>query len=1153
MPTLADHVRILPRFARSANLERDSGRSQPLEGYVVTARALEAVDRILTVAATQQAGGAWSLTGPYGSGKSSLALLLDALLGPDGATRDAAVGLVEAANPDMADLAWSAHDNHGTQGTGFHRGLVTAAREPLNHTVLRSLHSAVLAAFGKIPSPRRFPAAGALKAALSDAASEDPRRTGPSPAALIEVAKCLAGDRPLFLVIDEFGKNLEAIADSSDGDPYLLQQLAEAGQGSGLPILLMTLQHLSFEDYLSHTEGPQRREWAKVQGRFESMAYVESASQTRAFIGTVFQADGGIRDRINDWAQRQSATMRSLGISELSDRDMVASCYPLHPLAAAVLPELCNRYGQHERTLFSFLTSADPASAASYLNATEFPPEGELPSLGLAGVYDYFVASGTMAGVPVDQSRWTEIATRLRDAPNLTEAQRRLAKAVAILNLVSTTGVLRASKRLLAQAESHADDLLPELEAAGVVTYRDYSDEYRIWQGTDVDIPRRLSSARREMQGHSLVGILSEVDDPRPVVAARHSAEHDSLRVFTQRYVVGGELVEPLDPFSDYDGEALLIVGPGGLPRLAKSSKVAKPIVAAAPEDVAALDEAARELAAVKSVLEDSAVEEDWVARQEVSERLAQARTHLDRAIVAAFGTDRCRWKLLTSSGDHDLEAGRGSAAISSACDIAYRSTPSVGNEILNRTAVTSQGAKARRILLEGMIEKGDTEQLGLAGYGPEVAMYRAFLARTGLHGFEPRVSRWTFRAPTDEKLQEAWKLVEGEFERATQRRVNLRDIYASLLSPPAGMKRGVIPVFVTAALLVRSEDIAVYEHGTFIPVLTPELSERMVRNPGHFEVKHFANTTGARLHVVEAIAERMGVRPGLGRVRVANVLGVVGQLVARVLRLDTFTRRTDSLSDATVRTREALFTAVEPDELLFKSLPDALGMPEVPASANAYPGAGSYARKLLEAVDELAGCADALLEQLFQDLLEVSGETSRQVITGYAKSLEDEVLDPAVRSFVLTLANDTVENEADWVGAIATVLAGKAPSEWTDRDRAHFGHVLARRMESFLRLVALHTDHGADGGGPFKPFRVTVTRPDGREHVALVGVDDRDQQMVSDVLDKALGRLVPTVGSERRGLSAMIAIIAERLLPSEDATDDDDTGHFTTDSVQNA
>ena len=857
MPTLSDHIRVLPRFARSTNLERDSGRSQPLEGYVVTARALEAVDRILTVAATQPAGGAWSLTGPYGSGKSSLALLLDALLGPDGTTRDTAIGLVEAANPDMADLAWMAHDNHGTQGTGFHRGLVTASREPLNRTVLRALHSAVLAAFGRIPSTGTFPAAGALNAALSDDASEDPRRTGPSPAALVEVAKCLAEDRPLFLVIDEFGKNLEAIADSNEGDPYLLQQLAEAGQGSGLPIVLMTLQHLSFEDYLSHTDGPQRREWAKVQGRFETVSYVESASQTRAFIGTVFEADAEIGGRIGGWARQQAATMRALGISELSNPEVVASCYPLHPLAAAVLPDLCNRYGQHERTLFSFLTSADPASAASYLNATEYPPRGELPSLGLAGVYDYFVASGTMAGVPIDQSRWTEIATRLRDAPNLTGAQRRLAKAVAILNLVSTTGVVRSSKQLLAETESHAGELLTELEASGIVTYRDFSDEYRIWQGTDVDIPRLLSRARTEVQQRSLVGVLSEIDDPKPVVAARHSAQHDLLRVFTRRYVAGGELVEPLDPFSDYDGEVLLVLAPDKLPDLAKSTGASKPVVAAIPPDVAALDEAAREVAAVGSVLENRAVGEDWVARQEVSERLVQARTHLDRAIVAAFSTASCRWKLLGSSGDVDLVGGRGSAALSNACDLVYGSTPSVGNEILNRTAVTSQGAKARRILLEGMIERGDADQLGLKGHGPEVAMYRAFLARTGLHASDPHSSCWSFRQPTDKKLQRAWSLVEGEFERATRRRVNLRDIYASLLSPPVGMKRGVIPVFVTAALLVRNEDIAVYEHGTFVPVLTPELSERMVRNPGHFEVKHFANTTGARRQVVEALAGR--------------------------------------------------------------------------------------------------------------------------------------------------------------------------------------------------------------------------------------------------------------------------------------------------------
>ena len=171
-----------------------------------------------------------------------------------------------------------------------------------------------------------------------------------------------------MLIVDEFGKNLEAIRDSNDADPYLLQQLAEAGQGSGLPIFMLTLQHLSFGDYLAGTDGTRRREWSKVQGRFEDIAYVDSASETRALIGSVFEVrDEKMRGRIARWAQSQTRRMQSLGIADLSNPELVASCYPLQPLTAAVLPELCNRYGQHERTLFSFLTSPDPKSAASFL------------------------------------------------------------------------------------------------------------------------------------------------------------------------------------------------------------------------------------------------------------------------------------------------------------------------------------------------------------------------------------------------------------------------------------------------------------------------------------------------------------------------------------------------------------------------------------------------------------------------------------------------------------------------------------------------------------------------------------------------------------------------------------------------------------------
>ena len=286
---LAESIHVTGRFARSANLERDATRSEPLDGYVVTARALDVIERIAQTAASGPAGGAWSLTGPYGSGKSSLALLLDAAFGSTPHTRHIALDLVDRTSRPVGDLIREAHLRHGTDDSGFLSGLITAEREPLSHTVLRALHAAVVRRYGDIPSTSAFGASAALRGALADAANGDPRRSGPSPAALIEIGRCLAEEAPLLLIIDEFGKNLEAFRDGADADPYLLQQLAEIGQSSaGLPIFVLTLQHLSFEDYLGGADVPQRREWAKVQGRFEDIAYVESAVQTRALIRNRF-------------------------------------------------------------------------------------------------------------------------------------------------------------------------------------------------------------------------------------------------------------------------------------------------------------------------------------------------------------------------------------------------------------------------------------------------------------------------------------------------------------------------------------------------------------------------------------------------------------------------------------------------------------------------------------------------------------------------------------------------------------------------------------------------------------------------------------------------------------------------------------------------
>lgn len=1143
MRQLGDSISVRARFARSANLERDLARQEPLEGYVATARALTVLERIASTAAKEPAGGAWSVTGPYGSGKSSLALLLDAALGEPSEVRSTAWRLIGEASPEVAELVREAHARHKTAKTGFHRGLVTAGREPLNRTVLWALYAAVLRHWGEVPSVEQFSASMTLQAALEDAKASDPRHRGPAPSSLVEIARCLASDRPLLLVIDEFGKNLEALRDGDDADPYLLQQLAEAGQGSGLPIFLVTLQHLSFEEHMDGVAGPQRREWAKVQGRFEDLAFVESPTQTRTLIGTVFDVqDDTLHNRISRWATSAAEHMRSLGLgtSDLADAGAVASWYPLHPLAAVVLPELCSRYCQHERTLFSFLTDKHPSSATSFLASASVPARGTLPSVGLEEVYDYFVGTSAMNIHSARLSgRWTEIATRLRDSHGLTPAQARMAKAIALLNLISATGRIRASRQVLALVDTDSERILGELERAGLVTFRDFADEYRIWQGTDVDIRASLESARARTQRLPLATILAGVESPEPVVAARHSAKNDVLRVFRRRYVDSSESIEPLDAFSAYDGEILLLIEEKeALPSLERW-RITKPTVVAIPLDLSEVDAAAREAACIADVLRDPAVKEDWVARRELGERLAQARFVLDKALAAAFSSRACRWIFLSrvEGQDRELSGGRGSSAVSEAADLAYSETPRVRNEMLNRTELTSQGAKARSLLLGAMIDHGTEQDLSLKGHGPEVAMYRALLQSTGIHRRSNHRAEMVFAEPEEASLTPAWRMLQEEFKRAKTRRINLNDVWAALISPPYGMKPGVIPVFVTAALIAYADEVAIYEHGTFTPLLSAEVSERMVRNPNHFDVRHFANTDGARRLVVDALAERLQLRPGFRRHRVANVLTVVAHLVGRASKLDNFTMRTQHLTPEALGVRNVLAAAVEPDELLFSTLPAALGFEPVLIDTDDYPDAGAYADRAVAALDRLCGNHERLLSDLLQMLLDASAETSRTAIAGQAEALKDEVLDPDMKSFLLTLASDGLETDTAWVQAVATVLVKKAPAEWSDNDLRLYEHEIQERFAAFHRLAALHHERRATNGA-FDAYRVSLTHSDGREESRLVSLDPTLRSAAAD----ALRQLTREAGSPVRARHALLALLGEQMLAHNDA---DDVLHF--------
>ena len=143
---IVDLFNIQRRFLRSAHLERDFHDPSALEGYVVTNQVKDTICRINAGLSRSSGQRSWRITGDYGTGKSSLALLLAQLYSSHWTEIPSEVrALLEEPLSQIR-----------TAGVRFLPVLVTGSREPLAAALVRSLARSVNNGFVSSKSLREF-------------------------------------------------------------------------------------------------------------------------------------------------------------------------------------------------------------------------------------------------------------------------------------------------------------------------------------------------------------------------------------------------------------------------------------------------------------------------------------------------------------------------------------------------------------------------------------------------------------------------------------------------------------------------------------------------------------------------------------------------------------------------------------------------------------------------------------------------------------------------------------------------------------------------------------------------------------------------------------------------------------------------------------
>jgi len=1142
---LSTLVGIRVGYQRSVSVENLQSIERVLDGYIPTDRAMDMIVRMIEASRHRPQVRAWSVTGPYGSGKSSFLAMASALFGnrTTDPVANATAALRETTPAIEAELDMC-RARAGVGDRGYILAMATAGLEPANKAVSRALlHGAESFWTGRGRKPSVFHKVKAL--ALSDR---------PEAVEILKAFVDLEAFAPVVLAIDEFGKVLEFSADEPTiGDLYVLQLLAEHVNASNSSAsCLVTLQHLAMSDYSPVAAGQQRKEWIKVQGRFQEIAFSNSPDQASAFIRGHLRRitpPGDFDAAVSAWAS--AVRQRS---SELDLPAMRASCgraeasYPLHPLAAALAPALSQRYNQGDRSLHTWLASTEPASVSRFLDTAAWATGLPLPVYGLDELYDYFLSGpAAHSRLSVRDARLREVLDRVSEATAFDVLDLYLLKTVGLLNLVGAASALAATPEVLAFAvgaqglgdKCAAESALAGLLDSGFIVYRNHADEYRIWQGSDTDIEDCIAHARERLAGVDLLKELNRMSPASARVAQRHGHKTGTFRYFKTVYSPAvSDAADPCLMSDDADG-LLILTFSGGRSRAIPASETSdgRPVVVCQSPDKKAVQRALVETVALSEVSTDPQVLADPVARREIRERLAESAEVLASELRHAFDPDRedLRWFALGASvqvsGLREL-----SSLLSDVSDQAYRSAIPLHNEVLNRVQLSSQGAKARRELLAHMIDHAQSPAMAIEGFGPERSMYESFFSALKLHVAGPD-SQWRLIEPAqDSGLAASWSEIDRFMNSTADHRRTLDVLYESLSRPPFGTREPVLPLLVMTYLAIHTEDVALYQDGSFEPSLTAPLTERLIKAPERFAVRKIGRG-GLREQVALKMVERFGSGSRGASTRNATLLQALRPVFSVVRGLCDYSMYTTRVSKSARAVRAAVTSAQELDELLFVDLPRAVGLPTFKINNKPDEAAAErFVEKLAEAVVELSDAYENLLfgiEERVAGLFNVRpGAGVRTNLRERARRLDGHVIDRRLAAFIVYAVDGNLSDRA-WLEATCMSLSDKTPSNWRDADCEIFDLRLRELAGLFARVEhlcsAVDSTAGAEG---FLARRIALTRPDGVELSRVVWADESEMQAlqreVQDIKKRALA-----LGGHGR-LAALLAVLADEVLAED-------------------
>lgn len=849
----------------------------------------------------------------------------------------------------------------------------------------------------------------------------------------------------LFILIDEFGKFLEyASKNNPEKELYFVQQLAEFCNNPKHNIVLITTVHQSLESYAYSLSKTQQQEWTKVKGRFREITFNEPVEQL-LFLASEYVAEN-FETKISkaeiEKCLKLTIETKAFNFNKDFLKQIASKLYPLDILSANILTLSLQRYGQNERSLFSFLESSDHTGLSKYNKL-------ENPFYNLSNVYDYlnfnFYSFLTSKYNP-DFSAWSSIRSSIEEVERAFDSNIndyiKAVKTIGLLNIFAASGSILDLNFFVdylktACGVSNAKEVVKNLEVKNIIRYRSHSKRFILFEGTDLDIQTALIEAGNKIsEVVDVTSLLNKYIEFSPVFAKQYSFSKGTPRYFEFKI---SDYPNNYFPEGEIDGVVNLVFNS----KLKesdiqnKSKQQEEAVIYCFFKNSAEIKNLLFEIEKIQKVILEN--EKDKVAVRELESINSSQVRLLNHYITESIysGSKDVKWyfngeeKLISDKKDFNK-------LLSQVCSKVYHATPVYKNEMVNKHKISSSIHTAKKNYFKALVNDWDKENLGFddSKFPPEKTIYLSLLKENNISPIrENALDVVTIKK--DSTFFNLWRASEDFLESAKSEQLKISMLTELLSKRPFKLKQGIIDFWVPTFLFLKRDDFAIFNDDSYIPNLSEENLELIAKYPDKYSIKTF-DIEGVKLDIFNRYRTFLNISTKQ-KFDNKSFIETIKPFIIFYKQLPEYSKNTKRLSPSALKIRKAIATSKDPEETFFEAFPSALGFTLSTLQQNKSK-LQSYTTSLQDSVRELRTAYDELVKR-FEDFIciEFVGQSVtfieyKEFLQKRFVKLKKHMLLNNQKTFVQRLDSKLDDRKA-WLNSIAQAITGKTLESFSDED----------------------------------------------------------------------------------------------------------------------